>query len=147
MCRFFLCAAVALCLLTAPSLADGSFVKIGDINGAATELQHQGWIEIGTWGMEKEHSTPWYWPFGTRKTDFWFEKRSDVSSPALQKAMASRTLYPRVLFDFSVKGTIYRTTLYNARIVSVATHNRGEKVTIQFKRQTDQQLLLVSRTN
>ncbi len=145
--RTVLSAAILLGIIAAPALADGSFVKIGDIKGTATELQHQGWIEIGTWGMDKKDSGPWYWPFGTPKTNFWFDKRPDVSSPALQKAMAGRTLYPRVVFDFEVKGTIYRTTLYDARIVSVETQNRSEKVTVQFKRQTEQQLLLVSRKN
>ncbi len=145
--RFFLSAAVILGLLAAPALADGSFVKIGDIRGTATELQHQGWIVIGTWGMDKKEGGAWYWPFGTSKTNFWFEKRPDISSPALQKAMASRTLYPRVIFDFEVKGTIYRTTLYDARIVAIETQSRGEKVTVQFKKQTEQQLLLVSQKN
>lgn len=147
MSRFFLYAAAAIALLAAPALADGSFVKIGDIKGNATELRHQGWIVIGTWGMDKKAGGTWYWPFGAPTTNFWFEKRPDASSSALQKAMASRTLYPRVVFDFEVKGTIYRTTLYNARIVAVETQNRGEKVTVQFKKQEEQQLLVVSQKN
>lgn len=137
--RFFLSAVVALAFLTAPALADGSFVKIGGIIGTATEAQHQGWMQVTRFGQEDRS---WSFSFSTFKYEparkvFWFEKPADASSPALQKALVARTRFTEALFDFSVRRETFRTTLYDAKILSIETKGNQEKVTLDFKRQQD----------
>jgi type VI protein secretion system component Hcp len=134
--RTFLFLAIVLGLLAAPAMADGSFVKIGDIKGTATEPQHQGWIQIGTWGSGTASGGVWL--FGSAKPTFWFEKRNDTASAALQRALQEKTFYDRVLFDVSIKGDILRTTFFSVRVIAVETHGPVEKITLQFKNQTDQ---------
>ena len=137
MSRYFLYAAVALGLLTAPALADGNFMKFGNIRGSATEIQHQGWVEAGQWGSETKSG---FWFFSHPTAMFWFEKRNDAASAPIQKAMQDKTYFDRVLFDVSIKGNILRTTFQGVRIVGVETHGRTEKITLQFKSQSDQQI-------
>jgi type VI protein secretion system component Hcp len=137
--RFFLFVAVALGLVAAPALADGSFVKIGNINGYATEAQHQGWIQIGSFGQEERS---WSFSISTFKYEpsrkvFWFEKVIDASSPALQKALVARTRFPQVMFDVAVRTETFRTTLYEVKILSIETKGNREKITLDFKRQHD----------
>lgn len=134
--RFFL-AAVAICLLTVPALADGNFVKFGNIRGNATEIQHQGWIEAGQWGTEKKEG---FWLFSAPKTQFWFDKKTDAASGPLQRALQDKTYYETALFDVSIKGTIFRTTFHSVRVVAVETHGNSEKITLQFKTQKEQQI-------
>lgn len=138
--RTVLLAAIALSLFAAPALADGTFVKIGDIRGTATEAQHQGWIAVGTWGVEKKNATG-FWSFMSEpKPVFWFEKRNDLSSSALQKAMSGQVRFARIEFDVSIRGDILRTTLYDARITAIETRDKVERIQIQFKKQTDQRV-------
>lgn len=137
MSRFFLCAAVALGLLTAPALADGNFVKFGNIRGTATELQHQGWVEVGQWGCESKGGA---WIFSSPTTTFWFEKRVDASSAPIQKALQDKAYFDRILFDVSIKGNTLRTTFQGVHVVAVEAHGRTEKITLQFKSQSDQQI-------
>jgi type VI protein secretion system component Hcp len=138
--RTVLLAAIALSLFAAPALADGTFVKIGDIRGTATEAQHQGWIAVGTWGVEKRKATG-FWSFMSEpKPVFWFEKRNDVSSAALQRALSSQSRFARIEFDVSIRGDILRTTLYDARITSIETRDKVERIQLQFTRQTDQRV-------
>lgn len=138
--RFFLYAAVALGVLAAPALADGTFVKIGDIRGTATEAQHQGWIAVGTWGVEKRKGTG-FWSFMSEpKPVLWFEKRNDLSSPALQRALSGQVRFARIELDVSIRGDILRTTLYDARITSIETRDKVERIQLQFKKQTDQRV-------
>lgn len=139
--RFFLCAAVALGLLTAPALADGNFVRFDNIQGSATEAQHQGWIQTGQWGTDQKKG---FWLFSSPKCQFWFEKKADASSSALQRALQNKTFFERVLFDVSIKGTVLRTTFHAVRIVAVETVGGTEKITLQFKSQTDRQITLPS---
>lgn len=137
MSRFFLGAAVALGLLAAPALADGNFVRLGNINGAATEIQHQSWIEAGQWGVESKKGL---WFFSAPTSTFWFEKRSDGSSGQLQQALQQKTFFDRALFDVSIRGTILRTTFHGVRVIGVEARGRTEKITLQYKYQTDQQI-------
>ncbi len=122
-------------LLIAPALADGSFVKIGDIKGGAAESQHQGWIQVGLWGTETR-SGRWFWSSPT--SVFWFEMTSDRA--ALDKALQTKTFYDRVVFDVSIRGDILRTTFSAVRVIAVEQVGKGEKVTLQFKQQTDQRV-------
>jgi type VI protein secretion system component Hcp len=139
-----LSAIIAIGLLAVPALADGTFVKIGDIRGTATEAQHQGWIAVGTWGVEKKQSTG-FWSFMSEpKSVFWFEKRNDGSSPALQRALTGQVRFARVEFDVSIRGDVLRTTLYDARIISIETRDKAERIQLQFKKQTDQQMTLTA---
>lgn len=135
--RFFLYAAVALGLVTATAFADGNFVKVGNIPGSANETQHQGWIEAGQWGAENKTG---FWFFSEPTHTFWFEKRSDAASGPLQRALQDKTFYEHAYFDVSIKGTVLRTTFHNVRVVGVESHGRSEKVTLQFKYQTDQRI-------
>jgi len=135
--RFFLYAAVAIGLLTAPALADGNFVKFGNIRGYATELQHQGWIEAGQWGSETKNG---FWIFSTPTSMFWFDKHVDAASGPLQKALQDKTWFDRVVFDVSIRGNILRTTFQGVRVIAVESHGRNEKITLQFKSQSDQQI-------
>lgn len=131
---------IAVGLLAVPALADGTFVKIGDIRGTATESQHQGWIAVGTWGVEKRKDTS-FWSFMREpKPVIWFEKRNDAASPALQKALTRQLQFVRVEFDVSIKGDILRTTLYDVRITSIETRDKTERIHLQFKKQTDQRV-------
>ena len=130
---------LATAFLVAPAFADGSFVKIGAIKGTATEAQHQGWTQIGTWGTETR-SVKWFW--SSPRQVFWFEMAGDHT--ALEKALADKTFYDRVLFDVSIKGEILRTTFTAVRVESVDHQNKIVKVTLQFKKQTDQQITLTA---
>lgn len=137
--RFFLSASAALGLLIAPALADGSFVKIGNIQGSATEAHHQGWIQIGGFGQEDRS---WSFSISTFKYEpsrkvFWFEKVIDASSPALQKAMTARTRFPEAMFDVAVRTETFRTTLFEVKILSIETKGNREKITLDFKSQRD----------
>jgi hypothetical protein len=125
--------------LAAPAFADGSFVRIGTINGGAVEAQHQGWIQVGTWGIDTR-SGKWFW--SSPKQVFWFETTGDRR--ALDKAQAEKTFYDRVLFDVSIKGQILRTTFTAVRVESVEQQGKVAKVTLQFKKQTDQQVTLTA---
>lgn len=125
---------VALCL-AAPAFADGSFVKIGAIKGSATELQHQGWIAIGLWGTDTR-SGRWFWSSPTKV--FWFEMTGDHA--ALDKAVADKTFFDRILFDVSIKGEVLRTTFTAVRVIGAEQHGTVEKITLQFKSQTDQRV-------
>jgi type VI protein secretion system component Hcp len=126
--------------LAAPAFADGSFVKLGDIKGTATEAQHQGWIQIGSWGCEHRD---WNLSITKLKYDpsqelFWFEKKSDAASRGLQKAMADRTLFGTVVFDMTVRTETFRTTFFQTRVIAIEKHGDVEKVTMQYKRREDQ---------
>ncbi len=137
--RFFLFGAVVLGFLAAPALANGSFVKIGDIRGSATEAQHQGWIQIGGFGQEDRS---WSFSISTFKYEpsrkvFWFEKVIDGASPALQKAMAARTRFPQVMFDVAVRTETFRTTLYEVKILSIETKGNQERLMLDFRSQRD----------
>jgi hypothetical protein len=127
-------AVIAMCL-AAPAFADGSFVKIGAIKGSAAELQHQGWIPVGLWGTETR-SGRWFWSSPTNV--FWFEMSGDHA--AIEKALAEKTFYDRIVFDVSIKGEVLRTTFTAVRIVAVEQRGRTEKITLSFKKQTDQRV-------
>jgi hypothetical protein len=126
---------IVLGYLIAPAFADGSFVKIADINGAATESQHQGWMPVGLWGTDTR-SGRWFW--SSPKSVFWFETTGDRA--ALEKALQNKTFYDRVLFDVSIKGNILRTTFTAVRVIAVEQQGKAEKITLQFKKQTDQSI-------
>lgn len=128
-------ALVAAAFLVAPAFADGSFVKIGAIKGTATEAQHQGWTQIGTWGTETR-SGKWFW--SSPRQVFWFEMAGDHA--ALEKALTEKTFYDRVLFDVSIKGEILRTTFTAVRVEGVEHQGKVAKVTLQFKKQSDQRV-------
>jgi hypothetical protein len=137
--RFAAFAFVILACLIAPAFADGSFVKIGDIKGTATETQHQGWIQVNLWGTETR-SGRWFWSSPTNA--FWFETTG--STAALEKALAEKTFYDRVVFDVSIKSQILRTTFTAVRVIAVDRHGKVQKITLQFKKQTDQQVTLTA---
>jgi hypothetical protein len=124
---------IILSCLIAPAFADGSFVRIGDIKGAATESQHQGWIPVGLWGTDTR-SGRWFW--SSPKSVFWFETSGDRA--ALETALQNKTFYDRVLFDVSIKGNVLRTTFTAVRVIAVEQQGKVEKITLQFKKQTDQ---------
>lgn len=141
--RTVLSATIALGLFAAPALADGTFVKIGNIRGTATEAQHQGWMQIGNWGMDSKSASFSIWKLkyeGAQKA-FWFDRKADATSGALQKALAARTQFSSVTFDVAVRNETFRTTLYSVRIISIETHGNVEKVTLQFDQQRDQTFL------
>jgi hypothetical protein len=127
--------AFILSTLVAPAFADGSFVKIGDIKGAATESQHNGWIQAGLWGTDTR-SGRWLWSKPVNV--FWFEMAGDHA--ALDKAVQAKTFYDRVLFDVSIRGDILRTTFSNVRVIAVDQTGKVGKVTLQFKKQSDQRV-------
>jgi hypothetical protein len=127
--------AFILSMLVAPAFADGSFVKIGDIKGAATEAQHYGWIQTGLWGTETR-SGRWFWSKPTNV--FWFEMTGD--RVALEKALQNKTFYDRVLFDVSIHSNTLRTTFSAVRVIAVEQTGKVGKVTLQFKKQTDQRV-------
>jgi type VI protein secretion system component Hcp len=122
-------------ILAAPAFADGSFVKIGDINGGATEAQHNGWIQVGLWGTDTR-SGRWFWSKPTNV--FWFEMAGKQA--ALEKAVQNKTFYERVLFDVSIRGETLRTTFSNVRVIAVEPKGKVGKITLQYKRQTDQRV-------
>lgn len=126
---------IVMSSLFAPAFADGSFVKIGDIRGAASESQHQGWIPVGLWGTETR-SGRWFWSGST--SIFWFEMTGDHA--ALEKALQNKTFYDRVLFDVSIKGDVLRTTFTAVRVVAVEQQGKVEKITLQFKKESDQRV-------
>ena len=126
---------ILLGLLMAPAFADGSFVKIGDIRGNAAEIQHQGWIQVGLWGTENR-AGKWFWSSPTPVV--WFEM-TDPPAP-LERAMAEKILFDRVLLDVSIKGDVLRTTFTSVRVLSVETRGRVQKVTLQFKKESDQRV-------
>jgi hypothetical protein len=127
--------AFILSFLAAPAFADGSFVKVGDIKGNAIESQHNGWIQVGLWGTETR-SGRWFWSKPTNV--FWFEMTGEHA--ALEKAQLAKTFYDRVLFDVSIRGETLRTTFSNVRVVGVEQKGKVEKVTLQFKKQSDQRV-------
>ena len=124
---------IVLSCLIAPAFADGSFVKIGDIKGVATESQHQGWIPVGLWGTDTR-SGRWFW--SSPKSMFWFETTG--ARTALEKALQNKTFYDKVLFDVSIRGNVLRTTFTAVRVIAVEQQGKVEKITLQFKKQTDQ---------
>jgi type VI protein secretion system component Hcp len=128
--------------LAAPALAD-SFVKIGNIKGSAVEAQHQGWMQIGAWGCEHHdwNISITKFRYDPSQEIFWFEKKVDMASPGLAKAMADRTLFPQAVFDMTVRTETFRSTFVNARVVGLEKHGDIEKVTLQFKTRQDQTLL------
>jgi type VI protein secretion system component Hcp len=138
--RFLLFAAIVLGFLTAPALADGSFVKIGDIKGTATEAQHQGWIPAANWGSENRSWNFSIWPlkYEPARSVFWFEKPTDASSASLYKAMVDRTWYPVAIFDVAVRAESFRTNYHQVRILSIETKGNREKVTLEYKTQHEQ---------
>jgi hypothetical protein len=121
--------------LAVPAFADGSFVKIGDIKGAAVEPQHPGWIQIGLWGTETR-SGRWFWSSPTNV--FWFEMTGEHA--AIEKAVANKAFFDRVVFDVSIRGQILRTTFTSVRVISVEQRGKIEKVALQYKQQTDQRV-------
>ncbi len=133
--RFAAFAFIVLSCLIAPAFADGSFVRIGDIKGAAAESQHQGWIPVGVWGIETR-SGRWFWSSPT--SVFWFETTADRT--ALETALQNKTFYDHVLFDVSIKGNVLRTTFTAVRVIAVDQQGKAEKITLQFKKQTDQSI-------
>lgn len=126
---------LVLGLFAVPAFADGSFVKIGDIKGAAAEPQHPGWIQVGLWGTETR-SGRWFW--SSPKNVFWFEMTGDRAP--LEKAVANKTLFDRVVFDVSIKGEILRTTFTAVRVVGVEQAGKVGKISLQYKKQTDQRV-------
>jgi type VI protein secretion system component Hcp len=141
--RFAAFAVIVLALFVLPAFADGNFVKIGNIKGTATEAQHQGWIDAGLWGIATQDRSFSIWTFKyepPRKL-FWFEKKTDASSPALQKAMADKIFFDQAIFDMALRSQTSRTTFFAVRIHSVETHGGTEKVTLEFKTQKDQDYL------
>ncbi len=136
-------AAMVLALLATPAWADGSFVKIGTIRGTATEAQHQDWIDVGLWGIDRKNAG--FWSFWTApKASFWFEKRSDDTSLALMNAVRNKKGFDHILFDVSIKGEVLRTTFTNAHVVAVEKRGRVDRVTVQFKTQTDQRISFIA---
>jgi hypothetical protein len=133
--RFAAFAFIVLSCLIAPAFADGSFVRIGEINGTAAESQHQGWIPVGLWGTETR-SGRWFW--SSPKSVFWFETGGDHA--ALEKALQNKTFYDKVLFDVSIRGNVLRTTFTAVRVIAVEQQGKVEKITLQFKKQTDQSI-------
>lgn len=121
--------------LAVPASADGSFVKIGNINGSATEVQHPGWIPVGLWGTETR-SGKWFWSSPTNV--FWFETTGDHA--AIEKALTDKTFYDRVLFDVSVRGQILRTTFSAVRVIGDEPSGKIRKITLRYKTQTDQRV-------
>lgn len=133
--RFAAFAFLVLGLFAVPAFADGSFVKIGDIKGTATESQHFGWIPAGVWGTE---ARPGKWFWSKPVNVFWFETGAD--NVAIQKAITEKAFYDRVLFDVSIKGDVLRTTFSDVRIIADEPSGKIRKITLQFKRQTDQRV-------
>jgi hypothetical protein len=127
--------AFILSILAAPAFADGSFVKIGNVNGGATETQHNGWIQVGLWGTETR-SGRWFWSKPVNV--FWFEMAGNHA--ALEKAALNKTFYDRVLFDVSIRGNTLRTTFSNVRVIAVEPMGKTGKITLQFKKQSDQRV-------
>lgn len=128
-------ALIALALLTFPAFADGNFLKVGGIKGAATESNHYGWVEIGGWQTIIDRG---FHILGGAKSQFLFDTNDSVAAMALAKAAQDKTFFDSVLFDVSIKGSTLRTTLHGVRVISVATAGKTRKVTLQFKSQTDQ---------
>lgn len=126
---------IVLALLIAPAFADGSFVKIGNIKGAATESQHQGWIQVGLWGTETR-SGKWFW--SSPKSVFWFEMNGNHA--ALEKALAEKTFYDRVMLDVSVRGEVLRTTFSAVRVIAVEQNAKAGKITLEYKKESDQRM-------
>ena len=125
---------IILACLIVPAFADGNFIKIGDIKGAATDVNHRGWIEIGNWETVIDRG---FHILGSTKSQFRFETADPAAAAALQKAAQSKTFYDTVLFDVAIKGIVLRTTLYAVRVTAVDSAGRIQKVTLQFKKQTD----------
>jgi hypothetical protein len=128
-------AVFVLSLLAVPAFADGSFVKIGDIKGTATESQHFGWIPAGLWGTEAR-AGKWFWSKPVNV--FWFETGAD--NVAIQKAVIDKVHFDRVLLDVSIKGDVLRTTFSDVRIIADEPSGKFRKITLQFKKQTDQRV-------
>jgi len=128
-----------LAALVAPAFADGSFVKVGNIQGTAAEPQHQGWIQVGLWGTETR-SGKWFWSKTTNT--FWFETTD--STNALEKALAEKTFFDQVLFDVSIKGEILRTTYTAVRVIAVDHQGKVHKITLKFKKQADQRVTITA---
>jgi hypothetical protein len=128
---------IILACLIAPAFADGNFIKIGGIKGAATEYDHRGWIEIGNWETVIDRG---FHILGSAKSQFRFETADAASVAALRKAEQSKAFYDTVWFDVSIKGVVLRTTLYAVRVSGVESAGKIQKVTLLFKKQTDQRV-------
>jgi hypothetical protein len=140
--RFTAFAFIILACLITPAFADGNFVKIGDIQGAATEYDHRGWIEIGNWGTVIDRG---FHIIHSAKSEFRFETNDGTVTAALKRAEQSKTFYDAIMFDVSIKGTVLRTTLHAVRVTNVEMAGNILKVTLEYKTQTDRQVTFTPR--
>ena len=118
---------ILILLCTSVSIAQSGFIKIGDIQGDASDRDHKEWIVIESFNQGLEQP-----PLGATGTtrrrdavvlnDLTVTKKLDKSTPKLMEYCAKGQVVPKLELDLVDSGKVYyKITLDNARISSINT--------------------------
>jgi len=128
---------VVIALIQPGPSSAAAFLKLGNIIGDATEVDHKDWITILS--VTETVSNPVTAPAGgPRFSDLGIAKQLDISSISLRTGLATGTVYPEAVIELIRSGGVkavplFRYKLYDAVITSISLSGNADEVpTEQF---------------
>ncbi|RZU02192.1 Hcp family type VI secretion system effector [Rivibacter subsaxonicus] len=108
------------------------FLKIGDLRGESTQIDHAGWIDVDSFSWGLSNPAP---PVGgavgrATFSDFSWDQALDTSTVPLFVAVASGQLFPQATFDVvssagAVPQTFFQMVFDNAQATSLRLSGYG----------------------